>query len=269
MTMAATAITTVPRKMPTPPPPFPLESIPPLAVPRGANVTDLATRARVKYSNRPPWPRSPLRPPGLASFGVAMATFSFLAHGFAEDRQRGVLKRRGRNACSCLGAARRARRGGVGSGLGRGRDLVRRPASALGPGVGHHRGPELLFLDEPTTGFDRPPGVGRGIWSRGCATLGATVPPTPGPARGSCAASGPWPGPPRRRVAFPLGRVGHRSAHPRRTCQLLAAHTRRGRCPRCCRRVATQVRGHRTLEECWNSPPAGHRHKASMQGDSR
>lgn len=65
-----------------------------------------------------------------------MATPSFLAHGFAEDRQRGVLKRRGRNACSCLGAARRARRGGVGSGLGRGRDLVRRPASAPGPGVG-------------------------------------------------------------------------------------------------------------------------------------
>lgn len=32
--------------------------------------------------------------PGLACFGVAMATFSFLAYGFAEDRERGVLKRR-------------------------------------------------------------------------------------------------------------------------------------------------------------------------------
>lgn len=32
--------------------------------------------------------------PGLAAFGVAMATFSFLAYGFAEARQLGVLKRR-------------------------------------------------------------------------------------------------------------------------------------------------------------------------------
>ena len=65
-----------------------------------------------------------------------------------------------------VGLAEKARRAG--------QDPLRRATPPARPGAGPRRRPELLFLDEPTTGFDPSAAPARGTWW-GLRDLGKTV----------------------------------------------------------------------------------------------